>query len=127
MAKHNEIGKIGENIARTFLIQRGFTIKNTNERFRFGEIDIVAEKDNLLHFIEVKSVKVKDTYNIKLLRIQPEENLTFWKKFKFKRAINLYLNHNEIKNKKIQIDLVCIYVNEETREGRVKFFENIEL
>lgn len=127
MAKHNEIGRIGENIAKTFLIKSNFIVKNTNERFRFGEIDIIAEKDNVLHFIEVKSLKVKDIYNIKDLKIKGEDNLTFWKKYKFKRAINLYLNHLDKNSGKLQIDLICIYINEETREGRVKFFENIEL
>ncbi len=128
MAKHNEIGKIGENIAKTFLIRSGFIVVTMNEKFKFGEIDIIAEKDNILHFVEVKSVKIRDSSNIKTLKIKPEDNLTFWKKFKFKRAINLYLiNNSNLKNKKLQIDLICVYINQKTREGRVKIFENIEL
>ena len=69
MAKHNEIGKIGENIAKTFLIRSGFIVVTMNEKFKFGEIDIIAEKDNILHFVEVKSVKIRDSSNIKTLKI----------------------------------------------------------
>ena len=60
MAEHNEIGKIGENITRTFLMKHGFTVSETNYRTKYGEIDIIARKDNKLRFIEVKSIKVKD-------------------------------------------------------------------
>ena len=102
-------------------------MKSSNERFRFGEIDLVAEKDSVLHFIEVKSLEIKSVSNINSLKIKPENNLTFWKKRKFKRAVNLYLSNHDHKNEKLQIDLVCVYVNQETREGKVKFFENIEL
>ena len=128
MAKHNEIGKIGEKIAQTFLMKHGFCIRAVNERFKYGEIDIIAEKDNNLHFIEVKSVEIRDLKDISRLYIQPEDNMTFWKKRKFKRAIEIYISNSpSINDTKIKIDLVCVYVNTETREGRVKFTENIEL
>ena len=59
MAEHNEIGKIGENITNTFLMKQGFTIIERNYRVKVGEIDIIAKKDNVLRFIEVKSIKVR--------------------------------------------------------------------
>ena len=126
MAKHNEIGKIGENIAKTFLMKHGFSIKNQNYFIKHGEIDIVAEKDNILHFIEVKSAEIKDLKNINNLKIKPEDNMTFWKKKKLKRTIDVYIYQNKIEGR-VFIDLLCVYINQETREGRVKFVENIEL
>lgn len=126
MAKHNEIGKIGENIAKTFLMKHGFSIKNQNYFIKHGEIDIVAEKDNILHFIEVKSTEIKDLKNINNLKIKPEDNMTFWKKKNLKRTIDVYIYQNKIEGR-VFIDLLCVYINQETREGRVKFVENIEL
>jgi putative endonuclease len=52
-----EKGDIAEQKACNYLIEHGFFIVEQNFYSRFGEIDIVASKDNILHFIEVKSAK----------------------------------------------------------------------
>ena len=49
-------GEIGENVAVKFLMKHGFAILDRNYTKKWGEIDIVAEKDSKLHFVEVKSV-----------------------------------------------------------------------
>ena len=79
MAEHNEIGKIGENLATTFLMKQGFAILERNYRVKVGEIDIIAQKDNTLHFVEVKSIKVRDLNQIESSVIKPEDNLSFAK------------------------------------------------
>jgi putative endonuclease len=48
-------GNIAEQRACSFLYDNGFTIIEQNFYSRFGEIDIIATKDNVLHFVEVKS------------------------------------------------------------------------
>lgn len=48
-------GNIAEAKACTFLYSNGFTVVEQNFYSRFGEIDIIATKDEVLHFIEVKS------------------------------------------------------------------------
>lgn len=45
----------GETLACDFLIQQGFQILERNFRCPIGEIDLIAEKNRRLHFIEVKS------------------------------------------------------------------------
>jgi putative endonuclease len=55
MAAHNEFGKAGEQMAAEWLELRGFHIICRNWRYRRYEIDIIASKDRVLHFIEVKS------------------------------------------------------------------------
>jgi len=42
------IGNLGEDIGCKFLVKRGFLIKDRNYRKKWGELDIIAEKDNLL-------------------------------------------------------------------------------
>ncbi len=126
MAEHNEIGRIGENITKTFLMKHGFTVVGTNYRTKFGEIDIIAKKDNKLRFIEVKSVKVRDFNNLENLAVQPEDNLTQDKWNKLVISVEVYLRHTDVtRGTPWQMDLACVYINPEIREGRVVFMENI--
>lgn len=55
MALHNDFGKKGEAAARDALLRKGYLIRETNWRCNKFEIDIVAEKDNRLIIVEVKT------------------------------------------------------------------------
>ena len=132
MAEHNEIGKIGESITKTFLMKHGFTVLATNYRTKFGEIDIIAKKDNKLRFIEVKSVKVRDFTNLHNLVVRPEDNLTQDKWNKLVTSVEIYLRHANVtpacaggRGTLWQMDLACVYIDTETREGKVVLMENI--
>ena len=48
-------GNLAEDKACDFLFENGFSIVERNFYSRFGEIDVIAVKDEVLHFIEVKS------------------------------------------------------------------------
>ena len=53
----NSIGDSGEELARTYLFKKGYRILEQNYKASFGEIDIIAEKNNCICFVEVKSRK----------------------------------------------------------------------
>lgn len=55
MAEHNDIGKLGEDLAVKFLEEQGFVIYDRNYNYMKTEVDIVAMIENELHFIEVKT------------------------------------------------------------------------
>ena len=55
MAEHNELGKFGEELAVAFLQQNGYEILETNWTFQKAEIDIIAQKENTLAVVEVKT------------------------------------------------------------------------
>ncbi len=55
MAAHNEFGKAGEQMAAEWLKHRGFQLIYRNWKFARYEVDIIASRDDILHFIEVKS------------------------------------------------------------------------
>ncbi|MFM1793796.1 MAG: hypothetical protein RL642_181 [Bacteroidota bacterium] len=55
MARHNETGKLGEALAQKWLTKMGYDIIETNWRYSKWEIDIIAYKENTLHFFEVKT------------------------------------------------------------------------
>lgn len=126
MAEHNEIGKIGENIAQAFLMKQGFSVLETNYHTHYGEIDIIAKKDKKLRFVEVKSVKVRGFDHLDALPVKPEDNLTRSKWNHVRISAETYLRHKGVIQETLwQIDLACVYVNTETREGRVVLMENI--
>jgi putative endonuclease len=55
MAEHNELGKLGEEMAVEFLRKNGYEILETNWFFQKAEVDIIARKENTLAIIEVKT------------------------------------------------------------------------
>jgi putative endonuclease len=55
MAQHNELGKKGEQLAIDYLIKNGYQIRDKNWRFQKAEIDIIAQKENTLAVVEVKT------------------------------------------------------------------------
>ena len=71
MTIQQEVGKRGEQIAIDYLTEKGYKILERNWYFRKKEIDIIAEKDNFLIVIEVKSRSVgfhenpRDAVNMK--------------------------------------------------------------
>ena len=50
-----ELGKWGERVATNYIEKMGLTVVDTNYRTRLGEIDIIAKRDLVYHFIEIKA------------------------------------------------------------------------
>ncbi|CAA6809837.1 MAG: Unknown protein [uncultured Campylobacterales bacterium] len=102
------LGNIAETKACKYLIKNDFDILERNFYSRFGELDIIAFKNNILHFVEVKSGQ----YN-------PIENITSSKIKKLIKTIDFYLN-----TKKLNFDycLDAIIVTD-----KIEFIENITL
>jgi putative endonuclease len=59
MANHNTTGITGEAMAVHHLTEQGFAILHQNWRHSHWEVDIIASKENVLHFIEVKTRRTK--------------------------------------------------------------------
>jgi putative endonuclease len=55
MASHNELGKLGEELAVEYLQKEGYEILETNWTFQKAEIDIIAQKNDTLAVVEVKT------------------------------------------------------------------------
>ncbi|AXP80437.1 hypothetical protein CJ739_1348 [Mariniflexile rhizosphaerae] len=63
MAKHNELGKEGEQLAVDLLLKNGYAILERNYRFDKAEVDIIAQKDTILAIVEVKTRSTVDFGN----------------------------------------------------------------
>jgi len=59
MAQHNQTGTTGEAMAVKYLTENSFSILQQNWRHSHWEVDIIASKENVLHFIEVKTRRTK--------------------------------------------------------------------
>ena len=59
MAKHNHTGNEGEVLGAEHLLSQGYSILEKNWRHSHWEVDIIASKNNTLHFIEIKTRKSK--------------------------------------------------------------------
>lgn len=55
MAAHNELGKKGEQLAIDYLIKNEYQVLEVNYRFLKAEVDIIAQKENVLAVVEVKT------------------------------------------------------------------------
>ena len=114
MATHNETGKTGEKYAQQYLLSKGYKIRHVNWKSGNYELDIVAEKDNMLIVAEVKTRSNNFFGN-------PEEFVT---KAKMKRIINAahhYVCFHNI-NKDTRFDIISIL---KTPDGNYKI-EHIE-
>lgn len=125
-----EIGQIGEDIACKFLMKRGFRIIDRNYLRKCGEIDVVVEKDELLHFIEVKTVSRENLKTIpnKVIHetYRPEDNIHLFKIKRLKRVIQLYLIEKCI-SRDWQFHAITVLFDVVNREAKVEFLENLIL
>lgn len=131
-SKSQKKGEIGENIAVMFLVKHGYAVIDRNVTKKWGEIDIVAQKDKTLHFIEVKSVSFDFTVIEQANRyknyIRPEENMTFHKIEKMKRAIEGYLAFSGVPRETVwQVDVLCVYIDDVNKKAQVKPIWNVVL
>ncbi len=126
--KHIAIGQLGEDITSAYLLRRGFHVIERNYKKKWGEIDIIAKKDGVLHFIEVKAGSVMtDTFpKDGEERYMPEEHVTAYKKARLSRVIETYLLERHIKTE-WTCDVVVVIVNEKTKRAQVRVIKDVLL
>ncbi len=122
-----KIGQLGEDIACKFLMKHGFSVLERNYTKKWGEIDIIAQNNDKLYFIEVKSKSVENIDNVSYETNRPEDNMHPWKLKRLSRTIQTYLIHKRIGNTPWQFDLLVVYLDIGKRMARVRVVENVIL
>ena len=112
----NKIGQLVEKIAYYFLIKKGYCILENNYTVPFGEIDIIAEKNNCIYFIEVKCRKT-NKYGL------PEEAITDYKKKRIIRVAEYYIKRKNINKKIISFGVIAVQLNKNDLE-KIDYFPN---
>ena len=117
-----DTGKIGEDIACEYIKKHGYLLIERNYNKKWGEIDIIAHKDKMVHFIEVKSV-IGDNKGYR-----PEENVHEMKIKRLKRTIQTYLLERKYSiDAEFQFHIIAVYMNMKTRRARVNYMKNVIL
>ncbi len=121
---HISIGRLGEDIVWGYLKNRGYLILERNYRKKCGELDLVAQKDGVLHFVEVKA----GTWNGMRWPQEgedihrPEDHFNAAKRARMKRAVETYLLENRVSpDQVLTVDLAVVLVNKDTRRARVSW------
>jgi putative endonuclease len=104
MAEHNELGKLGEELAVEFLQQNGYTILETNWTFQKAEIDIIAQIDNILAVVEVKT-RSSIEFGLPQDFVKPKKIQLLVK------AVNEYVISKDL-DVVIRFDIIAIYKEE---------------
>ena len=113
-----KVGSSGENIAKNFLINNGFKVLEMNFHYsRAAEVDIIALKDDILHFVEVKT-RSNDKFG------SPLEAITQRKLSLITSAARYYIQNVSKKYYKFQIDVIGIMLNKDC-EPEITFLQNV--
>ncbi len=102
MAEHNLTGNTGEALAAAYLLKIGYNILHQNWRHSRWEVDIIAEKDTILHFVEVKTRRTKNFGH-------PEENVDRKKIQNLINAAEEYL-YQQPQWKRVQFNVLAITI-----------------
>ncbi len=114
MAYHNELGKQGEQLAVDYLLNSGYVILERNFIFDKAEIDIIAQKEDWIVVVEVK------TRNSSVFG-DPQEFISKKKIKLLVKAANEYMISNHIE-KEVRFDVIGILKNK-TKED-LQHFKN---
>lgn len=134
ITKKRKIGNTGEEIACKYLLKAGFQVLERNFLRKCGEIDIIAEKEEKLHFIEVKSVSreilsvASREVSYETCGYRPEDNVSQSKLKKVKKTIQLYLMEKKLSEAcNWTFDVMTVLVDFNKRVGRVNMIKDIIL
>lgn len=113
MAEHNELGKLGEELAVEFLQKNGYEILETNWTFQKAEIDIIAKKQNVLAIVEVKTRSSID-FGLPQDFVKPKKIQLLVK------AVNEYVICNDLEVE-VRFDIIALH-----KDGKKFIIEHLE-
>lgn len=105
MAKHLDLGKQGELVAKEFLEDQGYVILDTNWRFHHKELDLIAQDGDVLVIVEVKTRKSDQFGN-------PEMAVSRDKQKMIIRSANAYVHSKQWKGE-TRFDIISVILNQE--------------
>lgn len=103
MAEHNDIGNLGEQLAQQHLVKQDFAILQTNWRKGKYEVDIIAYKEGLIVFAEVKTRTSHDHGD-------PEDFVSIDKQRAYIRMANAYVLENN-RDEEVRFDIIAVEVS----------------
>lgn len=128
--KHIAVGSIGERLAEKYLISMGFAVIERNHRKKWGEIDLIANINEVIHFVEVKTVsyETKDELDRNVSRgtSNPEQNVHYTKLKRLARAIETWVSEHKYSGE-YQLDVVTVRIVPREKKAIVDYIPNVTL
>ena len=115
--KNRNFGDFGERVAASHLESKGYEILERNWSVREGEIDLIAQRDDELVFVEVRSRRGSGGMGT------PEESITGRKAAHVRAAAAAYVQEHPESPANQRIDVIALELD---RKGRVLRVEQIE-
>lgn len=112
--RRKSLGRRGEDLACEYLQRNGFTIQERNYRTRQGEIDVIATRERITVFVEVKARRTGD-YG------EPEEAVTGTKVHRIRAVASEYLGEKGLGND-VRFDVISVLLDS---EGNLKDLRHI--
>lgn len=114
------LGQHGEDLASEYLVKHGYRIIERNFKKRYGELDIICLKDNILVFVEVKT-RVGHAFGT------PEEAVTPWKLREVKQTGLYYKMINPQLPEALRIDVIGIELDYDKTLVYFNHIQNVTL
>ena len=115
MAEHNELGKLGEKLAKDYLVAKGYQILEQNWVCGHKEIDIIAMDGKELVIVEVRTRRVQ-------CLVDPEETVDKYKQRFLIWAAEAYIERNNL-DVDVRFDIVAIVIDK-NNEHRIDHIED---
>jgi len=115
--RRRALGRLGESLAARELERRGYRIVARNWRCPVGEIDLVAEHDDMLVFVEVRTRRGN-------ARGTPQESITPAKQAKLIETAQTYLSEQETGECDWRIDVIAVEMSPRGQLLRIDVIEN---
>ncbi len=111
--RRKSLGTYGERLVEKQYIKRGYRLLDRNYRCRFGEIDLIFQKEDKLYFVEVRT-KSSLAYGT------AEESVNWRKKGTIQKVSQVYMLEKKIHTTHVQYDFVAVYIDKLKKRAWVK-------
>lgn len=120
MVNPNPVGIFGEKLTHKYLLSHGYFIVSTNYTTRYGELDVIATKDDKIVFVEVKT-------RIHTSKGMPYEAVNNHKIVRMGRAIRMFLSSGKYRAYKLSAWVVSIVLSTEMRVLSFNVYDDLPL
>lgn len=118
MNYNQRVGKFGEELARNYLVEKGYKIVESNVKISYQEVDIIAKLGDDLIFIEVKT-RTTLTFG------QADEAVGGRKLNNLKEAVEYYVYEKKHDPGRVRMDLIAIDIDKRKKIAKIKHYRDI--
>jgi len=118
MNYRQKAGKFGEDLAKDYLLKKGYGVIGENIKVSFQEIDIIARQGGITVFVEVKT-RLSSVFG-------SAEDAFDLKKFNnLKKALEFYIYKNNLDENLVRLDFISVDISRQKKRAKIKHYKDI--